>query len=170
LGFEHRKVVQGRDFGEILFRLARNSAWVIARYAPSAVRQSVLDAMIDRYQRIAVKEGAEEGMKRAIEAIEPTLGDQFERPMELNQWRRFNGAHAVSDGLVSKLHDRGIDRVGIVAAGKGDDIIKHELVAGGIELDQNASECVIGTLSPGPMLDAGEEYPDAIPAWSLLPR
>ena len=51
---------------------------------------------------------------------------------------------------------------------KGRQIIESELHALGCEVVQDGGGmAIIGTLSPGPMLDLQDQHPDAIAPWSF---
>lgn len=167
LRFLHRKVQAGRNFGEILYRLVRNHAWVIARHAPDSIKQPALDALYARYRMIAEKERVVEAYDLALKEIESTIDDQPSRPMSIEHWRRFMGARAVERSFEyttespkqSMIYD-------LVSPGKGADVIEETLTHMGMKRQLGAPLKIIGTLSPGPMLDAKEQYPDAKMAWS----
>lgn len=164
---EHRKAAGGRDFGRILYRLVRNNVWVAARYAPLAERDPVIGALLERYERIAAKEGVPDAFERGRDDALATLGDQAFTPLDADGWRRFTGEAAVADHLIRKLVDRGTSRVRLVEPGKGEDSLGRVLAAHGVGVDDLAQTRVIGTLSPGPMLDAHDRDPGALMAWSL---
>ncbi len=168
IGFEHRKIVAGRDFSEILFRLVRNNAWVLSRYAPASQKQDALEAMFNRYRLIALKEGVVEAFDRALVEFQETAQSQPSVPLTDEQWLRFSGAcfaRSFALGLQSKGQTR-VARVGLVGHGKGADVIEQELVRAGVVVDDASLVKVIATLSPGPVLDARDEFPDALVPWS----
>lgn len=167
----HRKEQAGRNFGEILYRLVRNNAWVMQRHAPEAFLRTAIDEMLDRYRQIAVKEGVVEGYERAIRSLETSLASQVRTPLSVADWDRFTGRAAARSTLGSRLggHPGRVCVVGDRRA-KGREIIDQEVLHLGYELadDPRAAEaCVIGALSPGPMLDLAQEHPGAICAWEL---
>lgn len=167
----HRKVQAGRNFGEILFRLVRNNTWVMQRYAPAQFRQKAIDDVLDRYRLIANREGVGESYERAIRVVESTLGSQARVPLEETGWERFTGRSAVLSHLSSRLS--GVSGpVQILAArqAKGREIIEQVLVDLGFEIVDEAEDAtarVLGSLSPGPMLDLAQLHPDAISPWEL---
>ncbi|MCA9312585.1 MAG: hypothetical protein KDA21_15330, partial [Phycisphaerales bacterium] len=165
--FEHRKVTAGRDFGDILYRLVRNNAWVMARYAPDEHAADALQRMLSRYEGIARRENVIEAWQRARADIDGSLSGQPRTPLSEKGWRRLTGAAAVAAHLVPALRRDDITSVHLIAEGKGADVIAHELTQAGIRLCDQAPTAVIGTLSPGPLLDALARDPDACAPWSL---
>tara|TARA_R110002073_G_scaffold275332_1_gene438851 strand:- start:15661 stop:16737 length:1077 start_codon:yes stop_codon:yes gene_type:complete len=164
--FEHRKVIQGRDFAAILFRLVRNNAWVIARHCPVHLREGVLEAMMSRYREIAKKEDVEDAYQQAVVEVQAGIRDQQSIPLSTEQWRRFSGVDAASR-LVNRLVSQCVTDVSLVAVGKGEDVIRDQLGDARIQINPDACTQVIGTLSPGPMLDAQKRFPHALASWSL---
>ena len=168
LKFLHRKSTLGRDFNEILYRLVRNNAWVMQRYAPDDRLQVELDHIMDRYRAIAIKEDAMRGFERACDELELTLVDQVRSPMDQVAWDRFTGRAAVRDTLGGIFQNRAgaVSFVGTPHA-KGLEIIASELNRLGCSIVEDGDGVrVVGSLSPGPMLDLAEQYPDAILPWN----
>lgn len=161
----HRKVTTGRDMNTILGRLVRNNGWVIQRYAPEAERREQLRAMRKRYRAIAAKENAMAGFAAGLRELQQTIRVRRRTPMTRDLWRRFTGATAARDGLAWNLSLRGVRTAAIVNEGKNADVIRAVLKELGIaEMGERQAEAiVIGTLSPGPMLDGME-------AWARDPR
>lgn len=152
----HRKVTAGRDMNTILGRLVRNNGWVIQRYAPENERREQLRAMRTRYRAIATKENALPGFASGLRELSGTIQAQRRTPMPRDLWRRFTGAAAARDGLAWNLSLRGVRTAAIVSPGKNVEVIRSILAELGIvEVGEKQAEAlVIGTLSPGPMLDA----------------
>jgi len=172
-GFEHRKCSTGRDMDEILFRLVRNNGWVIQRYAPDWLLGGALDEMLRRYRHIAMHEQALAGYQRGVDELERTIEDQTRSALCGHGWDRFVGKDAMQRVLAGELDARRPSSVSIVGPphGKGfgqicDVIESHGLTLSDQSSAQGAIE-VIGTLSPGPMLDAHQQYPNAICPWSI---
>ena len=167
LRFEHRKVQQGRNFKDIIYRLTRNNAWIMARYAPEAIREAQIQVVVDRYCAIAEKEGVLAGFERAMSELDATLGSQERSPLSDVQWDRFIGRAAAR----SKLHaqfSNGICTVEIVggANAKGRREIEQELRVMGFEVVETGGDVqIIGSLSPGVILDLHNEFPQAVSAW-----
>lgn len=178
LRFEHRKSSAGRDFNAIIRRLVRNNAWTIRRHAPAHLAERAERDMIDRYHAIADRENAAAGLAHGLGEIDHDPALRPGRRMTNPEWDRFTGAAAVRRDLIPELVGRGIARVGLVAPGKGAEVIRAELQAAGIDTAADNSDPqgpagraaqarVIATLSPGPMLDASARFPDALPPWNF---
>ncbi len=169
----HRKVTAGRDMNTILGRLVRNNGWVIERYAPEDVRREQLRAMRRRYRVIAAKEDAMSGFAAGLRELARTLGHQEQTPMTRDLWRRFTGAAAAREGLAWSLSLRGVRTAAVVHPGKNVEVVRSVLAELGIiEVgEQQAEALVIGTLSPGPMLDAMEKRaqdPRVVMPWRAM--
>lgn len=162
--FEHRKVAHGRSFDRILARLVRNNGWTIARYAPDAEREPAMHAMLDRYRRIGALEDAIPGYEAGRTELFATLDRQPRSPLSQEHWDRFTGLAACREHLGDELTDA--DTVALVRRGKGDDLIERAVRESGTEIVPDpleADRLVVGTLSPGPMLDAAEQTGAAAP-------
>jgi GT2 family glycosyltransferase len=156
---QHEKTSAGRSMDAILRRLVRNNAWVMARYAPAAVRGAEIRRVISRYGRIAVKEGATFGYAAGVAELAWTLPGQARREPGAREWERFTGKTACRQGLLRAWAARRFDSAAIVAHGKNDHIVRGCLCEMGVRViddARSADAVVIGTLSPGPMLDAAE--------------
>lgn len=163
LRFEHRKSALNRSFGRILHRLVRNNGWVIRRYTPEHRFRTALDGMLERYERIARKEGVLEAYIAGLDELERTIDDQPIRRMDTPTHNRFIGRDACERHLVGVLSGD-TDPVRIVSAGKGAEIISEVIKDQGIQIvmdDEPGARGVIGTLSPGPMTDAQLVHPSA---------
>ncbi|MHC4447681.1 MAG: glycosyltransferase family 2 protein, partial [Planctomycetota bacterium] len=156
-GVRHRKVTAGRDRNRILQCLVRNNGWVMQRYAPLARRQDEIGEILVRYANIAVRESAGEGYARGVGELLATCAQQPSREMADALFDRFTGlAHARAGlGACDELGP-GV-RVALVDEGKNAHVVRAALGELGVELvegEGSADVLVIGTLSPGPMLDA----------------
>ena len=154
----HEKVTAGRDINLILQRLVRNNAWVAQRYAPVDRREAELNEVISRYARISVKEHAAGGFARGVDELLTTLDQQPSHRMSIEQFDRFTGlSHARRT-----LRDSGMiwpgRPVAMVDEGKNAWAVRQGLTELGAMIvnESEAELLVIGTLSPGPMLDAME--------------
>ncbi len=169
LRFEHRKATRGRDMNEILFRLVRNNAWIMQRYAPLEFRPHEIDAILQRYRTIAMKEDAIHGYERGIAALADTLDEQVEAALSSEHWDRFTGRAAARDrlGRVFRSRPEPVRLVGPPNP-KGGSIVAEELERLGCTLVQDPHAAgVISTLSPGPMLDAADADAGAICPWAF---
>lgn len=168
--FHHRKVATNRSFDRIIARLVRNNAWTIARHAPDHLRDEALRATLERYQQIARREHAERGYTQGLAELAATLDAQPRTPLNPEQWHRFTGMAACVAHLPRQLKDAGAHAAALINPGKGDDIIQKVIRDAGVDLaesEQSADTRVIGTLSPGPMLDARDAAPHVLAPWAI---
>lgn len=170
---EHRKVAGGRDMDEILHRLVRNNGWVLRRYCPDGELDERLRENESRYRMIADRESARDGFERGLAELRATIGEQVRTPMDGADWDRFTGLAAAREAL-GAARASGVlgDRASLVEPGKNAWAVERALgalgVEVGVEVGIGSGTAVIGTMSPGPMLDAGERMPGAVLPW-LVP-
>lgn len=163
LGVLHRKSAVNRDLNRILRLLVRNNGWVAARHAPDGLIDDEVMRLVERYGRIAVKEGAEAGFEIGLDELRATLDRQKHRPLTPEQYDRFRGTSAVRAWLTREIHRTGATRARIVAPGKGVGVVESVLRECGVDVDKNAAGCpcaVIGSISPGPIEDAMQDHAD----------
>jgi GT2 family glycosyltransferase len=167
----HEKSAAGRDFSLILQRLVRNNGWVMQRYAPEESRVREIHAVIARYAQIGLKEHAAGGYAAGAAELLQTLESQARRPLDEPGFERFTGlAHARRTLRNEPLLTRGT-RVAIVEEGKNASCVRAAVQETGVRIVEEESEAevaVIGTLSPGPMIDAwnrraGHHLPTLLP-------
>ena len=155
----HRKVAEGRDMDVILHNLVRNNGWVMQRYAPPLRRPQALSEAVARYGRIAIKEQATRGYAEGVAELLRTRLQQRCSPMSDELFDRFIGLSHAREAL--RLHPElgpGV-RAAVVDEGKNASVVLqvlHELGVTVVTDEAAADVHVIGTLSPGPMLDAFE--------------
>jgi GT2 family glycosyltransferase len=156
----HEKVPGGRDMNLILQRLVRNNGWVALRYAPPHLRRMEVVHSVFRYGRIAWKERAGAGWRRGLIELARSWRAQPRRALPMPLYDRFTGLAAVRDRLCGLVEGR---RVAIVAPGKNVELIRNVVVEqGGVLTREDRAEMrVVGTMSPGPMLDAWRQYDGA---------
>ncbi len=155
----HMKSAQGRRMNTILRRLVRNNAWIAQRYAPEEERRQRICEDVLRYARIARKERALAGYAAGLGETLAGLEHQPRREMTREQFDRFTGLAAARRGLAMDARLARAHRVAIVDRGKNDWAIERALREMGREIvadARSAETLVIGTLSPGPMMDAWE--------------
>lgn len=152
----HRKVPGGRSMDTILSRLVRNNAWVVQRYAPDEVRRETLRRTVTRYGRIAHKERAMHGFNAGMGEIRRTLRAQVRTPLASKLWDRFTGRAAARRSLLKAYAQKPFSTAAVVDEGKNALEVHAALAEMGVSLTaiENADALVIGTLSPGPMLDS----------------
>ncbi len=158
----HGKVPDRRDMNVIIRNLVRNNGWVMQRYAPRHRREQAIGEVIARYGAIAMKENAAWGYSQGMCELNRTRQDQPARPMSDAQFDRFTGlSHARTElSRRTELGGRKRGRVAIVDEGKHADAVRQALREIGTRFAasiQDADVLVIGTLSPGPMLDARDQ-------------
>ncbi|MGD9690243.1 MAG: glycosyltransferase family 2 protein [Phycisphaerales bacterium] len=162
----HRKVTTGRDFGRIIRRLVRNNAWVAQRYAPTDARLGELRETITRYAGIAWKEGVSSSYLRGVWELAGTLSRQPRTPLEPAHWDRLTGLHHARVALAAADAQQPLGRVALVDRGKNAWAAEKALAELGVRVipdERGADTLVIGTMSPGPMLDA-------LTTWTRLGR
>ena len=160
----HEKTLAGRDMDVILGRLVRNNGWVMARYAPEPLVAAAIDAVIDRYRAIAGREGATAGFERGLVELVRSLPAQPRRPLAPDAWDRFTGRTAAREGLrggrrALEVAGRTVRTAAIVDPGKHEEEILAAAATESIRIvdDPAAADAIlVGTLSPGPLLDAWE--------------
>jgi GT2 family glycosyltransferase len=157
----HHKVSSGRDMDAILRRLVRNNAWVEQRYAPEDERRAAIQRLVSRYRVIAEKESALRGYQLGLGDLDDTLDDQPRAEMTRAQYDRFTGLAAARETLGVRLRALGMPRLAVVEPGKNEWVVRRALSEVGVEVVQrpeDAGALVVGTMSPGPMLDAAERW------------
>lgn len=172
----HRKVQTGRDMNRILARLVRNNGWVIQRYAPEAIRKRELAEMLRRYESIAKKENSLDGYERGLAQLAMTMDDQPRREMNAGMYERFTGEARARSVLTKAAADHGFECFRIAFEGKNAQVIRRVLRDLNIVETHESGPlgtCVIGTLSPGPALDAlakfkGTEKPVICPGCPVV--
>lgn len=153
----HAKDSAQRDMDTILARLVRNNGWVAQRYAPDSRRSSELREIRRRYRAIAAKEDALIGFGQGLMELRRTLKAQERTPMPPDLFDRFTGMAAAREAIKA-AHDRWrFKSASVVDAGKNAWVVESALRVLNIPVcpyGQDAGALVIGTMSPGPMLDA----------------
>lgn len=171
----HEKTPAGRSMDTILRRLVRNNAWVMRRFAPPAVEGTEIRRTIARYARIAWKERATLGYMAGLVETAATLALQPRMRMDAGTWDRFIGKCACRRALLRAWRERRFATAAIVAPGKNEHVVRETLAEMGVlivDRDDRAEALVIGTLSPGPALDAYELLQDdmrVIAPWAASP-
>lgn len=158
----HEKITTGRDFNRIIHRLVRNNGWVAQRYAPDDELDRELSEIVSRYAGIAVKEHAACGFAAGMQDLLESLSAQPRTPMTKELWDRFTGLAHVRATLAREFRDvQPKPVIAIVEPGKNEWAIRQAIKELGLRLtddEHDADAVVIGTLSPGSMLDARERW------------
>ncbi|CAG1001363.1 hypothetical protein PHYC_02910 [Phycisphaerales bacterium] len=153
----HAKVASHRNMNLILSRLVRNNGWVAQRYAPEACRLAEIRETRERYRRIAAKEEALAGFGEGLVALRRTIRGQVRTPMPVGLWDRFTGLACARAALRKAHAQRPFATAAIVDGGKNAWVVGKALGELGVRLTgegEDAHVTVIGTMSPGPMLDS----------------
>jgi GT2 family glycosyltransferase len=172
----HTKTPTNRDMGLVLGRLMRNNGWVLRRYAPDRVFETSLRETIERYEGIARKEHALDGYERGLAEFRATVLEQRRVPMDDELWARFTGETAARATFAKERGLLAGRRVAVVDHGKAGLLIESLVREFGGKLvpESDAETLVIGTLSPGPMLDAqlarAQEPRPVLAPWSFAAR
>jgi GT2 family glycosyltransferase len=173
----HEKVAAGRNHDLILCNLVRNNGWVAQRYAPPDRRNDELCEVIARYGRIAQREGAEAGYLKGLGELFAAMDRQVRREMSPALFDRFTGLAHARAALARAPELVDTRQVALVEVDKNAWAVRRALVELDIEILTNESRAdaiVVGTLSPGPILDAldrhrGADKPVVAP-WTPLEK
>jgi GT2 family glycosyltransferase len=165
---DHQKDAANRNIGLIVERLTRNNGWVMQRYAPECERRARLREIRNRYRMVAEKENVRDAYARGLVELRHTFRQQVRCEMPREMFDRFTGLAAIRTGLERASQGRIIRTFQIVAEGKNCWAVRqaaHE--RGWREVPSQTTDVdvqIIGTLSPGPMLDAFKRFPSALGA------
>lgn len=158
----HEKSSTGRDMNNILHKLVRNNGWTLARYAPESVRQRAMCGTIARYREIAQRENAMHGFKAGLAELNSTLEDQPRTPLTTEEYDRFTGLAAARRTLHDHPQLSEPAHACIIEQGKHAWAVRTALEEMPsveiVERGESADVFIIGTLSPGPMLDAFDKH------------
>lgn len=159
----HRKVETGRDMDLIARRLVRNNAWVCQRYAPESALAEEQRRIDERCRWIAGREGAMTGYEAGCAERDETVENETRTPMDDDLWDRFTGLAAARDALDRRIPERA-NTAELIAEGKNAHVVRRVLEEMDIRVVESGGDVrVIGTMSPGPMLDALERAGDGAP-------
>ncbi len=171
----HEKSASNRDMGRILRRLVRNNAIVAMRYAPKPALRAELSGLVSRYFRIARKEHALRGYALGVAEALARVPDISRREMSQELWGRFTGLAEARARIDRAIRDAGgptaLGPVAIVYPGKNVAVITTALHERGIAIAADAGSArtlLVGTLSPGPMLDALDATQRQFPGHRVL--
>lgn len=155
---DHRKSTGGRDMNLIVERLVRNNGWVMQRYAPEPARRIQIREIRRRCRFIARKEGATDGYARGLVELRRSIGSQQRRPLSPALFERFTGQAYARAALHAAFAERPFRTAALVDSGKNAWCVERALTDLGVRLvdTERAETLVIGTMSPGPMIDAME--------------
>ncbi len=156
---EHHKVAAGRDVDTIMARLVRNNGWVMQRYAPEGLRRGQIREQRRRYRAISRHENAMSGFARGLVELRRTIRGQARTPMSADQFDRFTGLAYAREALGEAWRSARFRTAALVDEGKNGWVVRRALAELGVSIVEESREpeaIVVGTMSPGPMLDSFE--------------
>jgi hypothetical protein len=171
---EHHKVAANRDMNTIMARLVRNNGWVMQRFAPAELRRAQIREQRTRYRQIAIKENALKGFAAGLVELRRTIRAQKRTPLTRQLFDRFTGLAYAREALQSAFNQRPFRTVQLVDEGKNGWVVRKALAELGVSVldlalstQHSAPDAlVVGTMSPGPMLDSFERRTLLNPAGS----
>lgn len=168
---DHHKDQANRDMNLIVSRLVRNNGWVMQRYAPEERRKVELREIRQRYRTVAQKENARPGFTRGLLELRRTIHKQPRAPMPQDLFDRFTGLHHARQAITAAHRNRRFTSAAIVEVGKNAWVVWQVLNELGTRIvgPAEAEVLVIGTMSPGPMLDAYEQLTATSPQRVVAP-
>lgn len=167
----HHKVTTGRDVDLILERLIRNNGWVAERYCPESERRTEIRRLRTRYRAIAAKENAIAGFTRGLLELRRARAMQPRREMTRDIYDRFTGLAHARDAIRAAIWERPFRTAALIARGKNDWAVERALFECGVSIAQDPTEAdalVIGTMSPGPMIDGAIRAATGTPAKRII--
>lgn len=171
---EHHKVATNRDMNTILARLVRNNGWVMQRYAPADMRRAQIREQRTRYRQISQKENARRGFTEGLLELRKTIRAQKRTPMTRQLFDRFTGLSYAREALQSAYTQKPFRTVELIDEGKNGWVIRKALAELNVTILDSAlstkhpapDALVVGSMSPGPMLDSFERRTLLNPAGS----
>jgi len=154
---DHHKVEGNRNVATIVGRLVRNNGWVIQRYVPGHHRDLELAEMKHRYRRMAEDNRCTGAYESALDELDRTLDAQQRTPLSEELFERFCGLAAAREALTYIHAAMRFRTATLWSPGKNAWVINRVLTELGVESVKSRGDVtIIGTMSPGPMLDALE--------------
>ncbi|MFI4915455.1 MAG: glycosyltransferase family 2 protein [Phycisphaerales bacterium JB060] len=175
----HRKSATGRDMNLLLRLVTRNTGVVIERTTPRHDRAALRRDHIRRCAWIAEKENAVEGFRQGLAELRSIRRSLERRPLSEHHFERFVGLYHAREAVERSLGAERFETARLMHEGKHAWAVRRALTEAGVEIvddTQDADRLVIGTLSPGPMLDALAEMhgrglgAQALAPWVEAPR
>ncbi len=148
----HHKTPTNRDLNRMIRLLTRNQGVIVERTTPEYDRGFLRRDHIRRCAWIANKENATAGFRQGLAELRTIRHTLKREPLSDLHYERFVGLHHAREAV---QQDR-FDTACIVHEGKHAWAVRRALAEAGIRCvgASEADRLVIGTLSPGPMLDA----------------
>jgi len=161
---EHHKVALNRDMNTIMARLVRNNGWVMQRYAHDEMRRAQIREQRRRYRQISIKENGLQGFTQGLLELRKTIRNQKRTPMTRALFDRFTGLAYAREALQAAYTHKPFRTVQLVDEGKNGWVVRKALAELGVSVFDSAlstqhsapDAVILGTMSPGPLLDAFE--------------
>jgi hypothetical protein len=175
----HERVETGRDMNRLLRLLVRNNLWLWRRYAPIGRRDRLIEETIDRYAKIAEKEGAVAGYEAGLREAERREGSAPGRPLSESEFMRLYGLDHAQEIIERAASRRRIACVAFFGWAKGAEQLLECVEALGLRFwgvwtdetpaDRLDADAVLpGTLSPGTCIDLAAEARRCFPSIPVI--
>ncbi len=139
--------------------LVCRNAWLMQRYAPEGCRRERLREVRARYRRVAGRADAMGEYALGLRDWRQTIACQARRAMPRDVFDRFTGLAAARECLGREWRERAFAIAALVEEGRNAWCVRAALEELGVRVvasEREAEVAVIGTMAPGPMLDALE--------------
>lgn len=132
----HRRVARNRDNDNMLRLLVRNNLRLWGRYAPSELREDIIESTIERYYRLAVKEKALEGYNAGLREGRAIVASArvFTRPLTIEQFESLMGVDVAREKIARWADKHRAQSVGVWTRGKGAELLIDLLEEAGISI------------------------------------
>ncbi len=195
----HQRVTKNRDNNRMLRLLVRNNLRLWQRYAPDPMIDDLIEATIERYRRVALRENALDGFHAGLEeGRAETAGRKSRRcPLSVGQFENIFGLAAARRTLRTWADNHHVDNIAVWTRGKGCEQLLSLLPSVSIRADAvydrsgadqpwlslpvrgedsfdpaSVDGIVVGTLSPGVAEDLRQELDsrfNGLPVLSAAP-
>jgi len=117
----HRRVTANRDNDRMLRLLVRNNLRLWARYAPANQLSDCIDSTVDRYRRVAEKEGALKGFQAGLEEGRSELTGRPRRrqPLSQEEFEELLGLGVARETIREWADNHAVRTVAVWTRGKG---------------------------------------------------
>jgi GT2 family glycosyltransferase len=133
----HRRVGTNRDANHMLRLLVRNNLRLWQRYAPQVHLDGLHAATVERYGRIAEKEGGVEGFQRGLAEGRAEIASHRvrRRPLTPGQYEALMGLRTARRAAAQWADKHGVRRAGFWSRGKGSEALLDLLSPARIEVE-----------------------------------
>lgn len=191
----HRRVTKNRDNNRMLRLLVRNNLLLWSRYAPHSCRQDLIDATLERYLRVAVKENAISGFEqgRSEGLFRASSMCAFRNRLSEAEFAALMGLSAARAALIEWADNARIKNVAVWTRGKSCELLIDLLFSINIHVDAvhdvvadeptwrrvplrsirdfdpaRVDGIVVGSLSPGVAEDIANELSEILPELPVI--